>query len=145
MLIVGGPTGTCTHDGGRLHPEQQGRIFSVMEGVRDLHLEDEIEFVDPPKADRRSGPGALDPVPDRTRSLLQCRAEATSIPTRTPNRTPSVRPDGPPEPALKPSLRSNVEAMGSHLFRCDHQVTMPSETAPWGSACSTTSPSARRR
>ena len=51
MLIVAGPTGTFTHDGGRLHPEQQDRMFSVMNGVRDLHLEDEIEFVNPPKAE----------------------------------------------------------------------------------------------
>ena len=51
MLIVAGPVGTCTHDGGRLHPEQQGRIFSVMDGVRDLYLDDEIEFVTTPKAE----------------------------------------------------------------------------------------------
>ena len=50
MLIVAGPSGACAHDGGRLHPEQQGRIFSVMDGVRELHLDDEIEFVTTPKA-----------------------------------------------------------------------------------------------
>ena len=50
MLIVAGPSGACAHDGGRLHPEQQGRIFSVMDGVRDLYLDDEIEFVTTPKA-----------------------------------------------------------------------------------------------
>ncbi len=50
MLIVAGPSGACTHDGGRLHPEQQGRIFSVMDGVRDLYLDDEIEFLTTPKA-----------------------------------------------------------------------------------------------
>ena len=50
MLIVAGPSGACAHDGGRLHPEQQGRIFSVMDGVRDLCLDDEIEFVTTPKA-----------------------------------------------------------------------------------------------
>ena len=51
MLIVAGPAGACAHDGGRLHPEQQGRIFSVMDGVRDLYLDDEIEFVTTPKAE----------------------------------------------------------------------------------------------
>jgi len=51
VLIVAGPSGACAHDGGRLHPEQQGRIFSVMEGVRDLCLDDEIEFVPTPKAE----------------------------------------------------------------------------------------------
>ncbi len=50
MLIVAGPSGACAHDGGRLHPEQQGRIFSVMDGVRDLYLDDEIEYVTAPKA-----------------------------------------------------------------------------------------------
>jgi len=42
VLIVAGPTGAVGHDGGPLHPEQLGRIFSVMEGVRDLGLDDEI-------------------------------------------------------------------------------------------------------
>ncbi len=51
VLIVAGPAGALAHDGGRLHPEQQGRIFSVMDGVRDLYLDDEIEFVSTPKAD----------------------------------------------------------------------------------------------
>jgi len=51
VLIVAGPSGACAHDGGRLHPEQQGRIFSVMDGVRDLNLDDEIEFVTTPKAE----------------------------------------------------------------------------------------------
>jgi acetoin utilization deacetylase AcuC-like enzyme len=50
VLIVAGPAGACAHDGGRLHPEQQGRIFSVMDGVRDLNL-DGIEFVATPKAE----------------------------------------------------------------------------------------------
>ena len=45
MLIVAGPTGVSAHDGGTLHPEQQGRIFSVMDGVRDLDLEDGIRYV----------------------------------------------------------------------------------------------------
>jgi acetoin utilization deacetylase AcuC-like enzyme len=51
VLIVAGPAGTVTHDGGRFHPEQQGRIFSVMDGVRDLYLDDEVEFVTTPKAE----------------------------------------------------------------------------------------------
>ncbi len=51
MLIVAGPAGACAHDGGRLHPEQQGRIFSVMDGVRNLDFDDEIEFVTTPKAE----------------------------------------------------------------------------------------------
>ena len=51
MLIVAGPSGSCSHDGGKLHPEQQGRIFSVMDGVRDLHLDDDIEYVLAPKAE----------------------------------------------------------------------------------------------
>ena len=37
--------------GAPLHPEQQGRIFSVMDGVRDLHLEDDIHYVGAPEAD----------------------------------------------------------------------------------------------
>ncbi len=51
MLIVAGPSGACSHDGGKLHPEQQGRIFSVMDGVRDLNLDDDINYVTTPKAD----------------------------------------------------------------------------------------------
>jgi acetoin utilization deacetylase AcuC-like enzyme len=51
MLMVAGPTGACAHDGGRLHPEQQGRIFSVMNGVRDLNIDEEIEFTTTPKAE----------------------------------------------------------------------------------------------
>ena len=42
MLIVAGPTGATGHDGGALHPEQPARVFSVMEGVRDLGLGDEV-------------------------------------------------------------------------------------------------------
>ena len=44
MLILAGPLSASTHDGGMLHPEQPGRIFSVMDGVRDLHLDDEINY-----------------------------------------------------------------------------------------------------
>jgi acetoin utilization deacetylase AcuC-like enzyme len=50
MLIIGGPSGASAHDGGNAHPEQQGRIFSVMDGVRDLHLEDGITYVGAPEA-----------------------------------------------------------------------------------------------
>ncbi len=45
MLIVAGPVGAHSHDGGQNHPEQQGRIFSVMDGVRDLDLDDEIRYL----------------------------------------------------------------------------------------------------
>ena len=45
MLIIAGPSGTCTHKGGVFHPEQQGRIFSVMEGIRDLEFDDEVVYV----------------------------------------------------------------------------------------------------
>ncbi len=51
MLIVAGPSGASAHDGGASHPEQQGRIFSVMDGVRDLHLEGEIDYVGSPEAE----------------------------------------------------------------------------------------------
>jgi acetoin utilization deacetylase AcuC-like enzyme len=51
MLILAGPSGASAHDGGKLHPEQPGRIFSVMDGVRDLHLDDEINYVSTPKAE----------------------------------------------------------------------------------------------
>lgn len=51
MLILAGPVGLCAHDGGSLHPEQPGRIFSVMDGVRDLNLGDDIEFVLSPRAE----------------------------------------------------------------------------------------------
>ena len=44
-LIVAGPSGACEHDGGSSHPEQQGRIFSVMDGVRDLSLEDDLTYL----------------------------------------------------------------------------------------------------
>jgi acetoin utilization deacetylase AcuC-like enzyme len=51
MLIVAGPCGASAHDGGAAHPEQQSRIFSVMDGVRDLHLEDAITYVGSPEAE----------------------------------------------------------------------------------------------
>jgi acetoin utilization deacetylase AcuC-like enzyme len=44
-LFLGGPTGSTSHDGGPHHPEQQGRIFAAMDGVRDLGLQDEIVHV----------------------------------------------------------------------------------------------------
>jgi acetoin utilization deacetylase AcuC-like enzyme len=50
VLIVAGPAGAASHDGGTSHPEQQGRIFSVMDGVRDLHLDDDINYVETPEA-----------------------------------------------------------------------------------------------
>ena len=50
-LIVAGPTGTVEHDGGAFHPEQQSRIFAVMDGVRDLGLGDEIVCPPTPKAE----------------------------------------------------------------------------------------------
>jgi acetoin utilization deacetylase AcuC-like enzyme len=43
-LIVAGPTGTAQHDGGTFHPEQQARIFSVMDGIRALSLDDEVVY-----------------------------------------------------------------------------------------------------
>src|SRR5271166_4603468 len=51
MLIVAGPSGANAHEGDTLHPEQPGRIFSVMNGVRDLHLDDAIHYVGAPEAD----------------------------------------------------------------------------------------------
>jgi acetoin utilization deacetylase AcuC-like enzyme len=51
VLIVAGPSGANAHDGGTFHPEQQGRIFSVMDGVRDLHLDDDITYVGAPEAE----------------------------------------------------------------------------------------------
>jgi len=49
-LVVAGPTGANEHNGGVFHPEQAGRIFSVMDGVRSLGLDDEIYFPPTPKA-----------------------------------------------------------------------------------------------
>ena len=45
MLILAGPIGAAGHDGGPQHPERLGRIASVMEGVSDLGLDDEIVHV----------------------------------------------------------------------------------------------------
>jgi acetoin utilization deacetylase AcuC-like enzyme len=50
-LIVAGPTGTVEHEGEASHPEQQGRIFSVMEGIRSLGLEDEVIYPPTPRAE----------------------------------------------------------------------------------------------
>jgi acetoin utilization deacetylase AcuC-like enzyme len=50
-LIVAGPTGAVEHDGGAFHPEQRSRIFSVMDGVRSLKLDDEIVYPPTPKAE----------------------------------------------------------------------------------------------
>jgi len=43
-LIVAGPSGLSEHDGGAHHPEQQSRIFAVMDGVRALGLDDEVVY-----------------------------------------------------------------------------------------------------
>ncbi len=43
-LVVAGPAGIAEHDGGPYHPEQQSRLFAVMEGVRALGLEDEVVY-----------------------------------------------------------------------------------------------------
>ena len=45
-LFVAGPTGVDDHDGGVHHPERQGRIFAAMDGVRSLHLDDDIEYLE---------------------------------------------------------------------------------------------------
>jgi len=50
-LIVAGPTGASEHDGGEFHPEQPARIFSVMNGIRALDLEDEVVHVTAPEAE----------------------------------------------------------------------------------------------
>src|SRR5580698_2313564 len=50
-LIVAGPSGAVEHDGGTSHPEQPGRIFFAMEGVRALGIDDEIISPPTPKAD----------------------------------------------------------------------------------------------
>jgi len=44
MLIVSGPVGEATHDGGD-HPERPARIGAVMAGIEDLHLEGEVRFL----------------------------------------------------------------------------------------------------
>ncbi len=51
MLIVAGPSGASAHDGGTDHPEQPGRIFSVMDGVRDLDLGDGLCYVGSPEVE----------------------------------------------------------------------------------------------
>ncbi len=43
-LVVAGPAGISEHDGGPYHPEQQSRLFAVMDGVRALELEDEVVY-----------------------------------------------------------------------------------------------------
>lgn len=52
MLILTGPTGEHEHDGGALHPERQGRIGAVMDGIEDLRLGRELVSVDAPLAGR---------------------------------------------------------------------------------------------
>jgi len=43
-LVLAGPSGISEHDGGSFHPEQQSRLFAVMEGVRALGLDDDIVY-----------------------------------------------------------------------------------------------------
>ena len=43
-LVVAGPSGLSEHDGGPNHPEQQSRLFAVMDGVRALELGDEVVY-----------------------------------------------------------------------------------------------------
>lgn len=50
-LILAGPTGTVEHTADSFHPEQQSRIFAVMDGVRILGLEDEVVYPPTPKAE----------------------------------------------------------------------------------------------
>jgi acetoin utilization deacetylase AcuC-like enzyme len=45
-LIVAGPEGSTTHDGGPHHPERQARVFAVMEGIAALAA-DGVEVVAP--------------------------------------------------------------------------------------------------
>ncbi len=45
-LILGGPTGTVEHDGGKFHPEHGARIFAAMDGIRSLGFE--VEVISPP-------------------------------------------------------------------------------------------------
>ena len=59
-LVVAGPAGISEHDGGPYHPEQQSRLFAVMDGVRALGLEDEVVYPAIREASRRRAvPGAL--------------------------------------------------------------------------------------
>jgi acetoin utilization deacetylase AcuC-like enzyme len=44
-LILSGPVGIAEHDGGPHHPEQLGRLFAVMDGVRALELDDVVHPV----------------------------------------------------------------------------------------------------
>jgi acetoin utilization deacetylase AcuC-like enzyme len=43
-LILAGPSGADTHDGGPYHPEQPSRVSAVMDGVRALGLGDEVVY-----------------------------------------------------------------------------------------------------
>jgi acetoin utilization deacetylase AcuC-like enzyme len=45
-LVVAGPTGVTTHDGGPQHPERQARVLAVMDGVASLEREG-VEVVSP--------------------------------------------------------------------------------------------------
>ena len=46
-LIVAGPVGATTHDGGPQHPERQARIGAVVEGIAAL-VHDGVEVISPP-------------------------------------------------------------------------------------------------
>jgi acetoin utilization deacetylase AcuC-like enzyme len=50
LLIVAGPSGGQGHDGGPHHPEHPGRLRSVMLGVADLELGDDLEYLAPTPA-----------------------------------------------------------------------------------------------
>jgi acetoin utilization deacetylase AcuC-like enzyme len=45
-LVVAGPSGATTHDGGPRHPERQARVLAVMDGVASLERGD-VEVVSP--------------------------------------------------------------------------------------------------
>jgi acetoin utilization deacetylase AcuC-like enzyme len=46
ILVLAGPSGANEHDGGGRHPERQDRVLAVMEGVRDLALDEEVATPD---------------------------------------------------------------------------------------------------
>jgi len=46
VLILAGPVGADTHDGGEFHPERPARIGAVMAGIDDLALGSDICLVD---------------------------------------------------------------------------------------------------
>ena len=82
---LAGPTGASGHDGGAAAPRAARRVFSVMEGVRDLGLGDEIVHA-------HVAPAALEDLErvhdgsylDELEQL--CRQVAVASSTRTPTR-----------------------------------------------------------